>query len=134
MAPPKPTPKTSTSSVIDQPSGTPMDQYCPLTPDDVVNPGGQETTGPSSNSTLPAWCPDLNPMDFSVWRMLERKIGGNDFATVDYLKTALKKAWANIDDEYLSRVVDSVRKRLRACIKYLLIFTVYCLLFNKVCY
>uniref|UniRef100_A0A8R1II68 Uncharacterized protein n=1 Tax=Caenorhabditis japonica TaxID=281687 RepID=A0A8R1II68_CAEJA len=36
MAPPKPTPKTSTSSVIDLPSGTPMDQSGPLTPDDVV--------------------------------------------------------------------------------------------------
>uniref|UniRef100_A0A8R1IE57 Uncharacterized protein n=1 Tax=Caenorhabditis japonica TaxID=281687 RepID=A0A8R1IE57_CAEJA len=35
MAPPKPTPKTSTSSVIDLPSGTPMDQSGPLTPDDV---------------------------------------------------------------------------------------------------
>uniref|UniRef100_A0A2Q4TB48 HTH luxR-type domain-containing protein n=1 Tax=Caenorhabditis japonica TaxID=281687 RepID=A0A2Q4TB48_CAEJA len=41
----------------------------------------------------PASSPDLNPMDFSVWGM------------------------ASIDDGYLRRTVNSVKKRLRACVK-----------------
>uniref|UniRef100_A0A8R1I9B0 Tc1-like transposase DDE domain-containing protein n=1 Tax=Caenorhabditis japonica TaxID=281687 RepID=A0A8R1I9B0_CAEJA len=62
----------------------------------------------------PASSPDLNPMDFSVWGMLEGKIAGKVFATVD---AALEVAWASIDDGYLRRTVNSVKKRLRACVK-----------------
>uniref|UniRef100_A0A8R1EBY2 Uncharacterized protein n=1 Tax=Caenorhabditis japonica TaxID=281687 RepID=A0A8R1EBY2_CAEJA len=62
-------------------------------------------------------CPDLNPMDFSVWGMLEGKIAGKVFATVDDLKAALEVAWASLDDGYLRRTVNSVKKRLRACVK-----------------
>uniref|UniRef100_A0A8R1EBB5 Uncharacterized protein n=1 Tax=Caenorhabditis japonica TaxID=281687 RepID=A0A8R1EBB5_CAEJA len=39
------------------------------------------------------------------------------FATVDDLKAALEVAWASIDDGYLRRTVNSVKKRLRACVK-----------------
>uniref|UniRef100_A0A8R1EVG6 Uncharacterized protein n=2 Tax=Caenorhabditis japonica TaxID=281687 RepID=A0A8R1EVG6_CAEJA len=55
----------------------------------------------------PASSPDLNPMDFSVWGMLEGKIAGKVFATVDDLKAALEVAWASIDDGYLRRTVNS---------------------------
>uniref|UniRef100_A0A8R1E6L1 SH3 domain-containing protein n=1 Tax=Caenorhabditis japonica TaxID=281687 RepID=A0A8R1E6L1_CAEJA len=56
----------------------------------------------------PASSPDLNPMDFSVWGMLEGKIAGKVFATVDDLKAALEVAWASIDDGYLRRTVNSI--------------------------
>uniref|UniRef100_A0A8R1EV44 Reverse transcriptase domain-containing protein n=1 Tax=Caenorhabditis japonica TaxID=281687 RepID=A0A8R1EV44_CAEJA len=46
-----------------------------------------------------------------------RKIAGKVFATVDDLKAALEVAWASIDDGYLRRTVNSVKKRLRACVK-----------------
>uniref|UniRef100_A0A8R1IKS3 HTH luxR-type domain-containing protein n=1 Tax=Caenorhabditis japonica TaxID=281687 RepID=A0A8R1IKS3_CAEJA len=59
----------------------------------------------------PASSPDLNPMDFSVWGMLEGKIAGKVFATVDDLKAALEVAWASIDDGYLRRTVNSVKKQ-----------------------
>uniref|UniRef100_A0A8R1EHL4 HTH luxR-type domain-containing protein n=1 Tax=Caenorhabditis japonica TaxID=281687 RepID=A0A8R1EHL4_CAEJA len=36
---------------------------------------------------------------------------------VDDLKAALEVAWASIDDGYLRRTVNSVKKRLRACVK-----------------
>uniref|UniRef100_A0A8R1IUN4 HTH luxR-type domain-containing protein n=1 Tax=Caenorhabditis japonica TaxID=281687 RepID=A0A8R1IUN4_CAEJA len=48
---------------------------------------------------------------------LEGKIAGKVFATVDDLKAALEVAWASIDDGYLRRTVNSVKKRLRACVK-----------------
>uniref|UniRef100_A0A8R1EDB9 Tc1-like transposase DDE domain-containing protein n=1 Tax=Caenorhabditis japonica TaxID=281687 RepID=A0A8R1EDB9_CAEJA len=64
----------------------------------------------------PASSPDLNPMDFSVWGMLEGR-SRESFATVDDLKAALEVAWASIDDGYLRRTVNSVKKRLRACVK-----------------
>uniref|UniRef100_A0A8R1IGZ5 HTH luxR-type domain-containing protein n=1 Tax=Caenorhabditis japonica TaxID=281687 RepID=A0A8R1IGZ5_CAEJA len=44
-------------------------------------------------------------------------IAGKVFATVDDLKAALEVAWASIDDGYLRRTVNSVKKRLRACVK-----------------
>uniref|UniRef100_A0A8R1IGG8 Uncharacterized protein n=2 Tax=Caenorhabditis japonica TaxID=281687 RepID=A0A8R1IGG8_CAEJA len=46
-----------------------------------------------------------------------REDRGKVFATVDDLKAALEVAWALIDDGYLRRTVNSVKKRLRACVK-----------------
>uniref|UniRef100_A0A1I7TL85 DDE_3 domain-containing protein n=2 Tax=Caenorhabditis tropicalis TaxID=1561998 RepID=A0A1I7TL85_9PELO len=65
----------------------------------------------------PASSPDLNPMDFSVWGYLESKVMAHSHPDIKSLKQALVKAWDEIDDDYLRRTVDSVPKRLKACIK-----------------
>uniref|UniRef100_A0A8R1ES90 HTH luxR-type domain-containing protein n=1 Tax=Caenorhabditis japonica TaxID=281687 RepID=A0A8R1ES90_CAEJA len=58
----------------------------------------------------PASSPDLNPMDFSVWGMLEGKDRGKKFLLLfDDLNAALEVAWASIDDGYLRRTVISVK-------------------------
>uniref|UniRef100_A0A8R1ER91 Tc1-like transposase DDE domain-containing protein n=1 Tax=Caenorhabditis japonica TaxID=281687 RepID=A0A8R1ER91_CAEJA len=64
----------------------------------------------------PASSPDLNPMDSALGHV-GREDRGKSFATVDDLKAALEVAWASIDDGYLRRTVNSVKKRLRACVK-----------------
>uniref|UniRef100_A0A2Q4THU7 HTH luxR-type domain-containing protein n=1 Tax=Caenorhabditis japonica TaxID=281687 RepID=A0A2Q4THU7_CAEJA len=58
----------------------------------------------------------LLPARISI-RWISGKIAGKVFATVDDLKAALEVAWASIDDGYLRRTVNSVKKRLRACVK-----------------
>lgn len=64
----------------------------------------------------PPYSPDLNPMDYSVWGILSSAIQGRRFATLEALKTALRRAWNKITTEQLSCIVNSFRKRLKACI------------------
>lgn len=64
----------------------------------------------------PPSSPDCNPMDFSVWSVLEAKACSKAHKTIDSLKNALKKAWDDIDVDYLRATVDSFPKRLKACV------------------
>ena len=70
-----------------------------------------------AKSEWPSHSPDLNPMDFSVWSVLEAKIGQHRYATVDALKAAIRQAWAELSPEYLRATVEAVPTRLRACIR-----------------
>ena len=40
----------------------------------------------------PPYSPDLNPMDYAVWGILSAAIQGKRFATLEGLKTALRRA------------------------------------------
>lgn len=64
----------------------------------------------------PSNSPDLNPLDFSVWAVLEKEACSVRHPTLDSLRAALKKAWDQIDTDYLRRVIESVPTRLRKVI------------------
>lgn len=61
--------------------------------------------------------PDLNPMDYSVWSLLEQKVSGKQYCNVDALKRALIRAWDEISVEQLATIVQNFPKRVRACMK-----------------
>lgn len=61
--------------------------------------------------------PDLNPLDFSVWGVMEDKLRTRKITSLDALKRELIKIWDSLDTDYLRRTVDSVVPRLEACIK-----------------
>lgn len=65
----------------------------------------------------PANSPDLNPMDYSVWGILEQKLAGKRYTSVQKLKQALQKAWGQFTQEELLKIVDNFPKRLTACIQ-----------------
>ena len=64
----------------------------------------------------PSNSPDLNPLDYSVWSILERKACATRHTTVDSLKRALEKAWRKIMVKQLTGIVENFPKRLKACI------------------
>src|ERR1700722_19007503 len=64
----------------------------------------------------PPFSPDLNPMDYSVWSILESKACATSHASLDSLKSALEKAWDEITIEQCAAIVDDFPKRLKACI------------------
>lgn len=64
----------------------------------------------------PSNSPDLNPLDFSVWSVLEEKVSAKPHQSLDSLKKALTKAWEELDTDYLRRTVHSMVKRLHACV------------------
>uniref|UniRef100_A0A914DXA4 Uncharacterized protein n=1 Tax=Acrobeloides nanus TaxID=290746 RepID=A0A914DXA4_9BILA len=58
--------------------------------------------------------PDLNPMDYSVWAILESKANAKAHKNLESLKKALQKAWKKLNNETL-RAVDDFPKKLQAC-------------------
>ncbi|KAK0394707.1 hypothetical protein QR680_000887 [Steinernema hermaphroditum] len=60
--------------------------------------------------------PDLNPLDFSVWGIMEQKACAVKHKSVGSLKRALEKAWDEISPEMIAAILKNFRKRLDACI------------------
>jgi hypothetical protein len=65
----------------------------------------------------PPYSPDLNPMDYSVWSILEAKACAKPHKTIESLKRALLKAWDEIPLETLVKIADNIPTRLQACVE-----------------
>jgi hypothetical protein len=65
----------------------------------------------------PPTFPDLNPLDYSIWSILEQKACAKPHKTVESLKRALTKVWDEITVETLAKIVDNFPKRLKACVE-----------------
>uniref|UniRef100_A0A8R1EDB7 Uncharacterized protein n=1 Tax=Caenorhabditis japonica TaxID=281687 RepID=A0A8R1EDB7_CAEJA len=64
---------------------------------------------------FPQWTissPDLKPMDFAVWGSSTQPVATKNNANLEALKIFLKKAWDDLDVDYLRAVIDSYTKRL----------------------
>ena len=56
-------------------------------------------------------------MDFSIWFILESKIGAKKYPTVASLKRALKAAWADLDPELIRKCCADSRRRFEAVVE-----------------
>ena len=65
----------------------------------------------------PPSSPDLNPMDFSVWFILETETCSSSHDNVDALKSSLVKAWAKMPQKKLRAAVESFRGRIERVIQ-----------------
>lgn len=70
-----------------------------------------------SKNEWPARSPDLNPMDYSIWSILEDRVCTVPHLTVENLKETLLDAWNNLDQEMIKRIVDDFPRRINACIQ-----------------
>lgn len=70
-----------------------------------------------SSKEWPPYSPDLNPMDYSLWSILETRACATKHKSVDALKAKLTQEWAKITMEELRHIVENFTKRLRLCIK-----------------
>ena len=82
-----------------------VQQYCQ---DVFPDFWGKEIWPPSS--------PDLNPMDFGMWSISERKACAKSVPNVETLKRNLIKKWDEISAEDVRAVTDSAASRLRAVV------------------
>ena len=76
-----------------------------------------EIPGFLSKEEWPPSSPDLNPMDFSIWSILQEKACSKPHRNVESLKKSLVKEWANIPQEKLRISVEAVPLRLKAVIR-----------------
>ncbi|KAI6659879.1 hypothetical protein LOD99_14219 [Oopsacas minuta] len=64
----------------------------------------------------PAYSPDLNPMDFCIWSILESRVCAKPHKNVESLKSSLRREWDLISEDVLRAAVDKFYKRLSLCI------------------
>jgi inhibitor of nuclear factor kappa-B kinase subunit alpha len=65
-----------------------------------------------SKEVWPPSSPDLNPLDYSVWGVLEGKACKTSHPSVDALKVSIVKAWRTLSKEYIVKTCRSFRTRL----------------------
>ena len=70
-----------------------------------------------SKKMWPPGSPDLNPLDFNIWSILEAEACAKIHDIVEGLKVSLKKAWGEIPQEKLCISVESFRGRLERVVK-----------------
>ena len=65
----------------------------------------------------PPSSPDLNPMDYYVWGVLERKTNKRAHNSIDSLRDAIEEAAANMNSDHLVNACKRFRARVEAAIQ-----------------
>ena len=65
----------------------------------------------------PPSSPDLNPMDYTMWSVLEKEACSKPHKKIDDLKRSLISAWQKIPDAVVRAAVRDFRRRLAAAVK-----------------
>ncbi|XP_014780575.1 uncharacterized protein LOC106876512 [Octopus bimaculoides] len=61
--------------------------------------------------------PDLNPLDYAIWGVLEHATNRTLHSNVDSLKDTIKEEWEKLSPEYLRNTCASFRKCVKAAIE-----------------
>ena len=65
----------------------------------------------------PARSPDFNPLNFSIWFILEAKVSACVHSALDALKAKLKKEWDAIHQEQIRAACDAFVGRLKTVVR-----------------
>ena len=65
----------------------------------------------------PPYSPDLNPMDYSVWSILEARACSKPHKNLEALKHSLTEQWDKITDEEVRTIAKNFTKRLKLCVE-----------------
>lgn len=60
--------------------------------------------------------PDLNPVDYKVWSVLQERVYRSRIRDVDHLRERLLEEWSCFDQRIIDKAVKQWRVRLRACV------------------
>ena len=67
-------------------------------------------------SDWPPSSPDLNPLDYSIWGILESRVNSKRHASINSLKACLVKEWDNLSMENIRAAIDAWPERLRSVV------------------
>ena len=65
----------------------------------------------------PPYSPDLNPMDYSVWSILEARACAKPHKSLEALRRSLTEQWDKITVEEVRAIAQNFTKRLKLCTK-----------------
>lgn len=77
----------------------------------------KETPDFISPDLWPPNSPDLNPVDYSVWGILQEKVYSTRIVDLEDLKQRLLTEWENLDHGIIIASIRQWRRRLLACVK-----------------
>jgi inhibitor of nuclear factor kappa-B kinase subunit alpha len=60
--------------------------------------------------------PDLNPVDYKIWGVLQERVYRTRIRDVEHLKERLVEEWAHFEQSIIDGAVNQWRQRLRACV------------------
>jgi len=60
--------------------------------------------------------PDLNPVDYKIWGILQERIYKTSSKDVDDLQCRIAQEWDKFDQRIIHKAVGAWRKRLQACV------------------
>ena len=84
---------------------------------DTVRLTGAVNAGFHSPVLWPPNSPDLNPVDYKIWSVLQQRVYQSRVHNIDELKQRLLQAWHSIDHNIVDNATDEWRGRLRACVR-----------------
>ena len=61
--------------------------------------------------------PDLNPVDYEIWAVMQRRVYQRKIHTIDELKQRLIEVRCGLEQSTVDMAIDQWRKRLRACVR-----------------
>ncbi|CAF1098111.1 unnamed protein product, partial [Didymodactylos carnosus] len=66
----------------------------------------------------PPSSPDLNPLDFSIWGILETIVNARQHRSLESLKRMLVREWNRLPMDTVRAAIDSWRRRLALVVKH----------------
>ena len=60
--------------------------------------------------------PDLNPVDYKIWVVLQERVYKTSIKDVDELRRRIAEEWDKLEQRIIDKAVGEWRKRLRACV------------------
>jgi len=61
--------------------------------------------------------PDLNPVDYEIWAVMQRRVYKTKIHTIDELKQRLIEVWCGLEQATVDIAIEQWRGRLRACVR-----------------
>lgn len=65
----------------------------------------------------PANSPDLNPVDYRIWGLMQDRVYQTPIWDIEDLKQRLISIWADMKQTVVDKAIDEWRPRLRACVR-----------------
>ena len=69
-----------------------------------------------SPAQWPANSPDLNPLDYSVWSLLEQELYKEPIADLHQLRERLSATWNAFPQRTIAAIINQWRPRLQKCV------------------
>lgn len=70
-----------------------------------------------SSAQWPPFSPDANPLDYSIWGILQDMVGKKKYQSLDLLKKAILREWKRIPGAHIRAACNSFFERLTAIIR-----------------
>ena len=77
----------------------------------------RETPAFIAPTLWPPNSPDLNPVDYKIWGVLQERVYRERIHDVENLKRRLVEEWARFDQSIIDEAIKQWRQRLRACVR-----------------